>query len=70
MSAENLKGTLALIFNYSIGQGIFPEKLKVGLIFPIHKRESKFAYSNYRSISILPLFSKIFEKLMYLYDTN
>ena len=65
VAAGKLKDDLALIFNYSIEQGIFPEKLKTQLTFPIHKGESKFACSNYRPISILPLFSKIFEKLMY-----
>ena len=32
---------------------------------PIHKSESKMLCSNYHSISILPLFSKIFERLMF-----
>ena len=52
-------------FNYSIEQRIFPENVKAGLIFPIHKGESKSNCSNYRPISILPIFSKIFEKLMH-----
>ena len=59
--AGKLKDNLTLIFNYSI---TIPEKLKTGLIFPIHKGEPKFACSNYHPISILLLFSKISEKLM------
>ena len=37
VAAGKLKDNLALIFNYSIEQGIFPEKLKTALIVPIHK---------------------------------
>ena len=39
--------------------------LKCGLIHPIHKGDSKMLCSNYRPMSILPIFSKILEKLMY-----
>ena len=39
--------------------------LKCGLIYPIHKGDSIMLCSNYRPISILPIFSKILEKLMY-----
>ena len=39
--------------------------LKCGLIHPIHKGGSKMLCSNYRPISILPIFSKILEKLMH-----
>ena len=65
LAAGKIKDNLALIFNYSIEQGIFPEKLKAALIFPIHKGESKFVCSKYHAISILPIFSKIFEKFIY-----
>ena len=46
-------------------QGMVPGKLKVGLIHPIHKGDSNNICSNYRPISILPVFSKILEKLMH-----
>ena len=41
---------------------MFPDKLKVGKVVPLHKRDSP---SNYRPISILSVFPKILEKLMY-----
>lgn len=55
---------LSYIFNNSFLQGIFPDKLKYASITPIHKGGSKLSLNNYRPISILPLFSKVLEKIM------
>ena len=61
---------LAQIFNESLSVGIFPDKLKSAKVIPIHKKGSPTDRSNYRPISLLSVFSKIFEKLMQrrLYD--
>ena len=56
---------LAQIFNESITLGIFPNKLKHAKVIPIHKKGSPTDPSNYRPISLLSVFSKSFEKLMY-----
>ena len=65
MAANTLKNQIPILFNLSITQEICPDKLKTGQINPVHKFESKTLYSNYRPISILPLFSKVFERLMF-----
>ena len=56
---------LAQIVNLSFYVGMFPSKLKVGKVSPLHKTGSCDNPSNYRPISILSVFSKIFEKLMH-----
>ena len=56
---------LAYICNLSFSQGKFPDQLKVAKIIPIHKKGDRSDFSNYRPISILPVFSKIIEKLAY-----
>ena len=45
--------------------GIFPQILKTAKVVPIHKSGSKSDVSNYRPISLLSTFSKIYEKIMY-----
>ena len=56
---------LTLILNQSFEQGIFPEILKIVKVLPIHKKENIVTVNNYRPISLLFVFSKIFEKAMY-----
>jgi len=48
-----------------LAQGIYPERLKFSLIKPIYKSGDKSSPSNYRPISLLPVLSKIFEKVIY-----
>ena len=44
--------------------GIFPAELKLGKITPIYKKGAKDNISNYRPVSTLPIFGKIFEKII------
>ena len=56
---------LSDIFNHSINDGIFPEKLKTGRVTPLHKEGDLNDVSNYRPITSLSVFSKLFEKLVH-----
>ena len=60
-----LSPLLVTLFNESILQGTFPTKLKLGRVIPLHKSGSQTAVSNYRPITTLSIFSKIFEKLVH-----
>ena len=56
---------LASIFNKSFQAGVFPDRLKHAKITPVNKGDDKRLINNYRPISILPVFSKVLEKLMH-----
>ena len=57
--------TLAHIMNISVTQGVFPKELKLAKIIPLYKASDPMVFSNYRPVSVLPIFSKILEHLMY-----
>ena len=57
---------LAGVINKSFQQAIFPSQLKIARVIPIYKEGPKSDVSNYRPISLLSSFSKIFEKLMHI----
>ena len=56
---------LKLIFNQSLKKGKFPEIWKVANVFPVHRKEDKNLVKNYRPISLLPIFAKILERVIY-----
>ena len=53
------------ICSFSLNTGIFPEQLKIAKITPIFKKGEKYILGNYRPISILPVISKVLERIMY-----
>ena len=61
---------LAETINCSLNEGIFPAQLKVAKVIPIHKGGEKTDVSNYRPISLLSTFSKIYKKVMRTRLTN
>ena len=56
---------LVILINRSFISGDFPQCLKIARITPIYKGGNHSDLGNYRPISILPVFAKIFEKLIY-----
>ena len=57
---------LTYLCNLSISSCKFPQKLKLAKVVPVFKSECKLLLNNYRPISVLPMFSKNFEKIMYI----
>jgi hypothetical protein len=55
---------LMILISYSISNGVFPDKLKQAKVIPCYKSGDSTLCSNYRPISILNIFSKIFEKVI------
>lgn len=53
------------ILNDCIEQGKFPNKLKISIIKPLYKKGEKTEVGNYRPVALIPIFAKIFEKLIY-----
>ena len=53
------------ILNISITKGVFPNELKIARVIPLFKSGDSMIFANYRPVSILPVFSKILERLMY-----
>lgn len=68
--------SLALIYNASISNGVFPAAFKIAKVLPLHKKDSIQERGNYRPISVLPILSKPLERhiasayLRYLTSNN
>ena len=60
-----IASVLSHIINKSLQQGYFPSQLKNARVIPLHKGGNAQDVNNYRPISILPLLSKIFERVVY-----
>ena len=56
---------LCHIFNLSLSQGRFIIDFKKAKVIPVHKKGQKTNVNNYRPISLLPVLSKILEKIVY-----
>ena len=60
-----LTSIIVHIINLSLTQGHFPEQLKIANIIPIFKAGDLEEVGNYRPVSLLTVFSKIFERVFY-----
>ena len=59
-----LSPVISHLISISLQEGIFPTKLKRAKVIPLHIGGSRSEITNYRPISLLSCFSKIFEKVM------
>ena len=64
LNAEYFAQYICLQFNEAICASKFPASFKFANITPVFKQGSKNQKENYRSVSILPIILKIFEKLI------
>lgn len=51
---------LVLMFNFVFDKGVWPERWGTGIIFPLHKHDSRLDPSNYRPITLLSVVGKLF----------
>ena len=62
---HSLSPLLAALMNKSISTGIYPHLLKHAKVIPVYKTGDETDSCNYRPISLLSVFNRLFEKLMY-----
>jgi hypothetical protein len=64
-SAHIISPILSKSYNILMKSGVFPGILKIGKITPVYKKGNPEDLGNYRPVSTLPIFGKIFEKVIY-----
>ena len=55
---------LANLFNTCLSQSVFPDVFKIAEVIPLFKGGNMYVLGNYRPISLLPIFGKLFEKVI------
>ena len=63
--ANILAKPIANMCKIFISSGLFPSNCRVAKSKPLYKKESKTNPKNFRSISLLPLISKVIERIVY-----
>ena len=63
--ANILAKPIAKICIISISSGLFPSDCKIAKLKPLYKKGSKTNPENFRPISLLPLISKVIERIVY-----
>ena len=65
LCGDDLSIPLQIIFQNIIDTGIFPDQWKEANVTPVHKKKDKQTVTNYRPISLLPIFAKMFERIVF-----
>ena len=65
LCAHYILKPLTFIINFCIQHGVIPKEMKCAKVIPIYKNKgSALSCTNYRPISILPIYSKILERII------
>ena len=54
---------LKILFANSVNLAVFPSRWKKAVMIPVYKKNEKYIVNNYRSVSLFPVGSKIFEAI-------
>ena len=65
VAGKYIVSVLTHIYNLTIDTGEYPDLLKISKVIALYKKGSKLITENYRPISLLNIFDKILEKLLY-----
>ena len=57
---ENYNVFTANLFTSILKSNVFPAEWSTSILVPLHKKESKYSMKNYRGISLIPVFCKLF----------
>ena len=62
--AREISGSLSQLFNCCMRGGLYPTCFKVARVVPVFKAEDPIEFSNYRPVSVLPVLSQLFERVI------
>ena len=65
IASEHILRPLTHIINRSLDSGVVPGQLKMAKVIPIFKAGDPEQLQNYRPVSLLPAFAKIYEKIKF-----
>ena len=65
LARHQLVPVITHLINLSISSQRFPESWKVSKVVPLHKKEEAIYPKNYRPVSLLPVLSKILERVVF-----
>ena len=62
--AGELAASLSRLYNCCMKEGFYPKCFKVARVVPVFKTEDPTQFSNYRPVSVLPVLSQVFERIL------
>jgi hypothetical protein len=65
LSSQLISKPMTYVFNKSLYTGVYPERVKYAVINPVYKKGDKTCINNYRPVSLLTGFAKIFKSVIF-----